>query len=63
MTFDPRSSTGLGEDACRHLLTGAVASPGVGRIAINGARSPYVIPERFTLVDGAVRDNVVRGTR
>ncbi len=54
MKLDPRGSAVLGEDACRRRLTRAGASSGVGRIAINGTRSPYVIPVNFTVVEGGI---------
>lgn len=44
----------LGEDSCRRRLTSAGASSGVGRVAINGTRSPYVIPVNFTVVAGGI---------
>jgi Pyridoxamine 5'-phosphate oxidase len=54
MKLDTRGSTVLGEEACRRLLERAAASSGVGRIAINGAPSPYVIPVNFTVVEGGI---------
>ncbi len=51
--LDPRGSTVLGEDACRRRLARASAS-GVGRVAINGTRSPHVIPVNFTVVGGGI---------
>jgi hypothetical protein len=54
MKLDPRGSAVLGEDACRRRLTQAAAASGIGRIAINGERSPYVIPVNFTVVDGGI---------
>ena len=44
----------LGEDACRRRLAHAAAASGVGRVAINGYRSPYVIPVNFTVVEGGI---------
>ncbi len=52
--LDPRGSTVLGEDACRRRLVRAAASSGIGRVAINGAHSPYVIPVNFTVVEGGI---------
>ncbi len=52
--LDPRGSTVLGEDACRRRLARAAASSGIGRVAINGAHSPYVIPVNFTVVEGGI---------
>ena len=54
MKLDPRGSAVLGEDACRRRLTQAASSSGIGRIAINGERSPYVTPVNFTVVDGGI---------
>ncbi len=54
MKLDPRGSTVLGEDACRRRLARAAASSGVGRVAINGAHLPYVIPVNFTVVEGGI---------
>ena len=54
MKLDPRGSTVLGEDACRERLTRAAASSGIGRVAINGAHSPYVIPVNFTVIEGGI---------
>ncbi len=54
MKLDPRGSTVLGEGACREHLTRAGASAGIGRVAINGAHSPYVIPVNFTVIEGGI---------
>jgi uncharacterized protein len=52
--LDSRGSTVLGEGACRRCLTRAAAASGIGRLAINGANSPYVIPVNFTVVGGGI---------
>jgi hypothetical protein len=52
--LDPRGSTVLGEDACRRRLTREATATGIGRVAINGDRSPYVIPVNFTVVEGGI---------
>ncbi len=44
----------LDEDACRRRLTRAAAASGIGRVAINGTRSPHVIPVNFTVVEGGI---------
>ena len=54
MKLDPRGSTVLGEDACRRRLAREAAANGIGRVAINGDRSPYVIPVNFTVVEGGI---------
>ncbi len=54
MKLDPRGSTVLGEDASRRHLATAAAASGVGRVAINGDRSPYVIPVNFTVAGGGI---------
>ena len=54
MKFDPRGSVVLSEDACRRRLEHAAALSSVGRIAVNGPRSPYVIPVNFTVVEGGI---------
>jgi pyridoxamine 5'-phosphate oxidase-like protein len=54
MKLDPRGSTVLGVDECRRLLTSAAASSGTGRLAMNGAQSPYVIPVNFTVAGGGI---------
>ena len=54
MKLDPRGSTVLGEDACRRRLARQAAANGIGRVAINGDRSPYVIPVNFTVVEGGI---------
>lgn len=54
MKLDPRGSTVLGEDACRRHLARVAAECGIGRVAINGDRSPYVIPVNFTMVGGGI---------
>jgi hypothetical protein len=52
--LDQRGSAVLGEDACwRHLAREAAAS-GVGRVAVNGERSPHVIPVNFKVVDRGI---------
>jgi hypothetical protein len=52
--LDQRGSAVLGEDACRRHLAREAAANGVGRVAINGERSPHVIPVNFTVVDGGI---------
>ena len=54
MKLDPRGSKVLSEDACRRRLERAAASASVGRIAVNGPRSPYVIPVNFTVIEGGI---------
>ena len=54
MKLDQRGSAVLGEDACRRYLAREAAASGVGRVAVNGERSPYVIPVNFTVVDGGI---------
>ena len=54
MKFDQRGSGVLSEDACRQRLEQAAVSSSVGRIAVNGPRSPYVIPVNFSVIDGGV---------
>ena len=54
MKLDPRGSTVLGEDVCRSHLAREAAANGIGRVAINGNRSPYVIPVNFTVVEGGI---------
>ena len=54
MKVDQRGSAVLGEEECRHLLERAAAAAITGRIAINGARAPYVVPVNFTIVDRGV---------
>ena len=54
MKLDPRGSTVLGEDACRRRLGREAAANGIGRVAINGDRSSYVIPVNFTAVEGGI---------
>jgi hypothetical protein len=44
----------LGEGECRRHLASASGSSGIGRIALNKRRSPYVIPVNFSLVDGGI---------
>jgi hypothetical protein len=44
----------LDEGECRRHLASASGSFGIGRIALNRRRSPYVIPVNFTLVDGGI---------
>ena len=53
MNLDQRGSAVLSEEECRSLLERAAAVAS-GRIAINGARSPYVVPVNFTVVDGGI---------
>ncbi len=52
--LDRRGSVVLSEDACLRHLEGAATTTGTGRIAINGARSPYVIPVNFTLIEDKI---------
>ena len=54
MSLDQRGSAVLGEAECRRHLALEAAAGGVGRIAVNGERSPYVIPVNFTVVDGGI---------
>ena len=54
MKIDQRGSAILGEDACRRHLAAEAAASGIGRLAVNGDRSPYVIPVNFTVVDGGI---------
>jgi pyridoxamine 5'-phosphate oxidase-like protein len=54
MKLDLRGSSVLGEDECRRHLERAAASSGVGRLALNTSRSPYVIPVNFTVIGGGV---------
>ena len=54
MKLDPRGSTVLGEEASRRHLAIVAAASGVGRVAINGDRSPYVIPVNFTVAGGGI---------
>ncbi len=54
MKLDQRGSAILGEDACRDHLAHEADAEGVGRLAVNGDQSPYVIPVNFTVVDGAI---------
>ena len=54
MKVDQRGSAVLDEEECRHLLESAADAAITGRIAINGARSPYVVPVNFTIVDGGI---------
>ncbi len=44
----------LGEDECRKHLARQAASTGVGRVAINGDPSPYVIPVNFRVIEGGI---------
>jgi hypothetical protein len=52
--LDQRGSVVLSEDECRRHLGDVAASSGIGRLAVNGSRSPHVIPVNFTLVDGGI---------
>jgi len=52
--LDQRGSAILGEDACRDHLAREATASGVGRVAVNGDQSPYVIPVNFTVVDGGI---------
>jgi hypothetical protein len=54
MKLDPRGSSVLGSDECRRHLENAAAASGIGRLALNTSRSPYVIPVNFTVVGGGV---------
>ena len=54
MKLDQRGSAILGEDACRDHLAREATASGVGRVAVNGDQSPYVIPVNFTVVDGGI---------
>lgn len=54
MKVDQRGSVILSEEVCWRRLDQAASSWGVGRIAINGPRSPYVIPVNFTIVGGGI---------
>ena len=46
MSVDQRGDRVLAADECWSLLSRA-ASSGIGRIAINGERTPHVIPVNF----------------
>ena len=52
--LDRRGSTVLGEGPCRKHLAREAAANGIGRVAINGSPSPYVIPVNFTMVEGGI---------
>jgi hypothetical protein len=52
--LDQRGSAILGEDACRDHLAREATASGVGRVAVNGDQSPYVIPVNFTVVEGGI---------
>ena len=52
--LDRRGSTVLGEEPCRKHLAREAAANGIGRVAINGSPSPYVIPVNFTVVEGGI---------
>ena len=54
MKLDPRGSSVLGMDECRRHLERAAAASGIGRLALNTSRSPYVIPVNFTVIGGGV---------
>ena len=54
MKLDRRGSMVLGEDECRKHLARQAASTGVGRVAINGDPSPYVIPVNFRVIEGGI---------
>lgn len=54
LTLDQRGSAVLGEDACRRHLASKAASKGTGRLAVNGDRSPHVIPVNFSVVNGGI---------
>jgi hypothetical protein len=54
MKLDKRGSAILSMEECRQHLERAAASSTTGRIAINGTRSPYVIPVNFSMVAGGI---------
>ena len=54
MKLDQRGSVVLGEQECRRLLERAADTVSTGRIAINGARAPYVVPVNFNVLDGGI---------
>ena len=54
MSVDQRGSRVLDPGECRALLALAAASPGVGRVALNGDPSPHVIPVNFSITDTGI---------
>ena len=54
MKLDPRGSTCSAKTRAGDGWSSAAASSGVGRVAINGPQSPYVIPVNFTVVEGGI---------
>ena len=54
MSVDQRGSRVLEPGECRELLAKAAASPGVGRVALNGDPSPHVIPVNFSIMDTGI---------
>jgi len=51
---DQRGSRVLDAGECGTLLAQAAASPGIGRIAVNGDPSPHVIPVNFSITDTGI---------
>jgi hypothetical protein len=54
VSVDQRGSRVLETSECQTLLALAAASPGVGRIAVNGDPSPHVIPVNFSITDAGI---------
>lgn len=54
MKLDQRGSIVLSPSQCHELLERAASSLGTGRVAVNGIRSPYLIPVNFTVIGGAI---------
>lgn len=54
MSVDQRGARVLDACECRALLAEAAASPGVGRVALNGDPSPHVIPVNFCITDTGI---------
>lgn len=54
MSLDQRGSIVLSPAECQAFLERAAAALGTGRLAVNGVRSPYLIPVNFSLVEGGI---------
>jgi nitroimidazol reductase NimA-like FMN-containing flavoprotein (pyridoxamine 5'-phosphate oxidase superfamily) len=54
VSVDQRGSRVLELGECRTLLAQAAASPGVGRVALNGDPSPHVIPVNFSITNTGI---------
>jgi len=54
MTYAQRGSELLSEDECKRLLASAGASGHTGRIAIDRAGSPYLIPVNFSYYEDTI---------